>query len=287
MTRIRRILACHLKNGLTFSVLLGLTLLTGCFSNDFQSCSKEADISANIKKICWEEYKLNVVPKRAGNTLWVYAPQESLLHLEAGKSPEFEESIIDKLRSLLSSISRVCLSSDKSPEFFVLVLSDINLGLDYSLTANLMDVKKANVGVLPWTEANKRYVVGFDLAPKAVGDITGVHLQLNEVKMPDFLSRQIVQRLKAFFLEEPVKKYFTLTEANGGFVDKRFVLAYSAKQISEPKKKINIGEEVLNTITYCFKTYEFNDFEGVVIRDLQKKTERVYEKKDILSRSIE
>ena len=289
MKRTSRFTANFPKYSLVTGFFLGLILSAGCFSSDFPPSYKEAEIGINIQKICLEEYKLKVIPMRAGNTLWVYAPQQRILHAQFGKVADkvFDEELIDKLRNILNSISRVCLSSDKAPEFFVLVLSDINLGLDYSLTANLMDIKRSTSGGIPWAEANKRYVNGFALAPNAVGDQTGEHLKIFDIKMADFLSDQIAQRVRMFFQEGEAKKVFTLKEANAGFKDNKFIFNYSVVRLSETKEKVDIIQEILNIITYCFKTYEFKDFDGVEIRDLLGNQSSFYESRDVLSKSIE
>jgi hypothetical protein len=264
-------------------------LSAGCFSTDFAPTYKEADIPVSIKKICREEYQLNVVPIRVGNTLWVYAPQPRLLHAEFGKNPEkiFDEQMVDKARNILTSISRVLLSSDNAPEFSVLVLSDINIGLDYSLTAYLQDIKRSAAGGLPWTESNKRYVIGFEQAVKAIGDTRGEHLKIYDIKLPEFLARQIIQRIRMFSQEEAVKKYFTLKEVNASFKDKVLSIEYSMDRLSQPKEQIDISKRILDIVTYCFKTYEFKEFRQVRIHDLVGGRTAVYESKDIWSRSIE
>jgi hypothetical protein len=276
------------KIRLIFSVISCGLLLIGCFPDEITPSYKEADIPVNIKKICLEEFKFNVVPIRVGNTLWVYAPQPRLLHAEFGKNPEkiFDEELLDKARNILSSISRVLLSSDKAPEFFVLVLSDINLGLDYSLTVSISDIKKSAAGGIPWNEANKRYVIGFEQVPEAQGDVRGEHLKVYDLKMPEFLSRQIVQRVRMLFQEEPLKKYFSLKEINAGFRGSVFSLEYSMEKKAGPKENPDIPREILYRIAYCFKTYDFKDFSRVEIRDLGSKSV-VYDIKDLQAISIE
>jgi hypothetical protein len=289
MLKARRFLTYRPRHMLLAGLLPGLILFAGCFSSDFSPSYKEAEIGINIQKICLEECKLKVIPLKAGNTLWIYAPQQRILHAQFGKVADkvFDEELIDKVRNILNSISRVCLSADKSPEFFVLALSDINLGLDYSLTANISDIKRSTAGGVPWTEANKRYVINFELAPNAVGDQTGEHLKIFDIKMADFLSLQIAQRVRMFFQDSEVKKAYTLKEADAAFKYNKFIFNYSVVRISEPKEKIDIAQEILNIITYCFKTYEFKDFEEVEIRDLLGDQSSFYQRGDILSRSIE
>jgi len=274
---------------LKLSLVSGGILLAGCFSSDFSPSYKEADIPGAIKKICLEEYKLNVVPTRVGDTLWVYAPQQRLLHAEFGKNPEkvFDEELLNKARNILTSISRVLISSDKAPEFFVLVLSDINIGLDYSLTVDILDIKKSASGGIPWNEANKRYVLGFEQAIMAIGDTTGKHLKLYDIKLPEFLSRQIVQRVRMLFQEERIKNYFSLKDASAGFQNNIFTFEYSMVKKAESPKKMNISKDIFYNIAYCFKSYDFKDFSRVEIKDLLGDESAVYESKDILTRPIE
>ncbi len=285
MIKSKRFPACWLK----FGIVAAAVLSAGCFSSDFSPTYKESDIPDTVKKICLEEYQLKVVPMRIGNTLWVYAPQPRLLHEEIGKdsSKFFDENIQERQRNIMTSISRVLVSSDKAPEFFVLAISDINIGLDYSLTANLTDLKKSFVGGLDMMEWNRRIVFNLEINPKAIGDNTGEHLKMYDVKMSDFLSRQITQRIMMLFQEERLKKYFSLKGANAGFKDSVLTLEYSLVQISEPKEKLNIQKDIRYTIAYCFKTYEFKDFSRVEIKDLLGQSSAVYQQKDIWAISIE
>jgi hypothetical protein len=289
MIKIKLFSGGQAKCGFFLSFIFCGFVLTGCFSTDFQPSYKETDIPRTIKKICLEEYKLHVVPIRFGNTLWVYAPQQRLLHSEFGKNPDkiFDEALLDKARNILMSISRVLLSSDKAPEFFILVLSDINIGLDYSLTANFADIQKSASGGIPMMEANRRNVFNLEINPKAIGDARGEHLKISDTKMADFLSRQIVQRVRMFFQEDLIKKYLVLKDAEAGFKDGAFVFEYSVVKKAEPKEKLNISRNILDIITYCLKTYDFKDFSRVEIKDLLGEGSSIYESKDIWARSIE
>ena len=278
----------HAKNGLVFSLIFCGFLSAGCFPDDIQPSYKEADIPVTIKKICREECSINVRPIRVGNTLWVYAPQPRLLHADFGKNPDkiFDEALLDKARNILTSISRVLLSSDKAPEFFILVLSDINIGLDYSLTANILDIKKSAAGMIPWNEANKRYVIAFEQSIDAKGDVRGDHLKVYDIKLPEFLSRQIAQRVRMLFQEEAIKKYFSLKDVSAGFRDRVFAFEYSMDKKAEPKEKPDIPRAILNIIAYCFKSYDFKDFSRVKIKDLQGGAINVYDSRDVQAISI-
>ena len=285
-------LKASLKNSANPGLLLKLSIfiilsLSGCINN-LEPTYKEQDIPSVIKKICKEDYNLEVITIRMPTTLWIYAPLPKILHQDSGiKEDEiFDEEITDKLRNILNTIGRVIISSDNAPEFFALVASDINLGLDYTIIGNVLDMRKSYAGFTPWTETNRRYVIRFALAPDAINDKNGTHLKSSDIRLADFLAEQIAQRIAVQFQEEGFKKYFKVGKTEGRFIDRNFIFEYSIEQIAQPEKKINILKEILNTITYCIKTYEFRDFSRVVITDLITADKLILNQQEIWSRAI-
>lgn len=275
------------KSALLFSLLICLSL-SGCQIST-EPTYKEKDIPYIVKKICKDEYNLEVTTKRTPTTLWIYAPLPKILHKDYGIEADktFDEEMMEKLRNILTTIGRVLISSDNAPEFFALLASDINLGLDYTLIGSVLDIKKSYAGFIPWTEANRRYVIKFNLSPDAIGDKEGGHLQAYDIKLPDFLAEQIAQRIGAQFQEETFKKYFKIEELSGKFNNGAFIFEYSIKQISKPQKKIDIQEEILKTITYCIKTYEFKDFSSVGINNLLIQDRVILNRQAVWARPLE
>lgn len=270
--RLKQYLKNSEKPALLFSLTISLLIsLYGCLGQ-IEPTYKEKDIPYLVKQICKDEYNLDVTTKRTTTTLWIYAPLSKMIHKDFGikKDKIFDEEITDRLRNILNTIGRVLISSDNTPEFFALLASDINLGLDYTIVGSALDIRKSYAGFIPWTEANRRYVIKFELVPEAVEDTTGMHLKAYDIRLPDFLAEQIAQRISVQFQEEGLKKYFKVDKSGGRFSNGAFIFEYSIEQISKPDKEIDIGKEILNTITYCIKTYEFKDFSGVQINDLLK-----------------
>ena len=280
-----------LKNSEKVALLFNLALclnLAGCQSQ-IEPTYKEKDIPYFVKQICKDEYRLDVTTKRTATTLWIYAPLTKILDKEYGIKEDkiFDEEMLDKLRNILTTIGRVLISSDNTPEFFALLASDINIGIDYIVIGNVLDIKKSYAGFLPWTEANRRYVIKLKLDPEAIGDTTGKHLEAYDVKLPDFLSEQIAQRIGVQFQEEGRKKYFKVEKAEGKFLNDTFILEYAIQQIAKPDKEIDIKKEILNTITYCIKTYEFKDFSLLELTDLVRQDKLVLNKAAIWARPTE
>lgn len=261
--------------------------LSGC-SGQIEPTYKEENIPSAVKQICKDEYNLDVIAKRTATTLWIYAPLSRILRKEYGikENEIFDEETMEKLRKILSTIGRVLINSDNTPEFFVLLASDINSGLDYVIFGYVLDIKKSYANFIPWTEANRRYVIKFGANPQAIGDKTGSHFQVYDIELPYFLAEQIAQRIAARLQEEDLKKDFTVERLIGRFSNNAFIFEYSIEQTSLTDKKIRALKEMLNIITYCVKTYEFKDFSLVEIKDLVTQDRLVLDKAEIWARSI-
>jgi len=242
--------------------------LQGC-STDIPPTYQEKDIPYLVKKICKEEYGLNVTTRRTQTTLWIYAPVEKILHKDYGVKEDkiFDEELSDKLRNILTTIGRVLISSDNTPEFYALQTSDIDLGIDYTMIGSALDTKKSYSGFIPWTEANRRYVIKFKLAPEAVNDKTGAHVKYYDITMAEFLTDQIAQRIGAAFQDENMRKYFEVQKSEGQFKDGTFRFIYAIKQIGNPPEPVSIRKKIIEIATYCIQTYDFKDFTAIEFVD--------------------
>lgn len=264
----------YLKNSikpvLLFNLIfLFLLFLSGC-DNSIKPTYKEDDIPFLVKKICKEEYKLDVVTIRSATTLWIYAPLPKILHKEYGAKDDkiFDEEMMEKMRNILTTVGRVLISSDNAPEFFALLVSDINIGLDYTIIGSALDIKKSYSGFIPWTESNRRYVTRAKINPAAINDTTGEHLEVMDIYLPDFLAEQIAGRIGGRFQEGALKGSFKVEKTDGVFKDDKFIFEYSINQTRPLKNKIDFKNEILNIAAYCIKTYEFKDFSAVELKNL-------------------
>jgi len=284
--RLKLFLRNSVKPALLFSLLICI-ILTGC-KGRIEPTYKEENLISLVKQICKDEYNLDVVTARTATTLWVYAPLSKILHKDYGKKEDkiFDEEMVDKLRNILTAIGRVLISSDHTPEFFALVASDINIGLDYAIFANVLDIKKSYAGFIPFTETQKRYVIKFRLSPEAIGDTTGKHVQIYDIRLPDFLAQEIAQRIAIQFQGEDLKKYFKVEKSDGRFNNGTLIFAYSIQEVSKPEKNIYVMREILKTITYCIKTYEFRDFSSLEINDLVTQDKLVLSKQELWARPM-
>jgi len=258
------------KRALLFSSLFFILISLSSCQIDLEPTYKENDVPHIVKKICKEEYDLEVITKRTKTTLWIYAPVDKILHDQYGiiKNKILDEEMAEKSRNILSTVGRVLISSDNTPEFFVLLISDITEGLDYTIIASVLDLKKSYAGFLPWIEANKRYVFRFENAQEAIGDKTGKHLKAYDIALTDFLAEQIAQRIGLRFEEDDLIDSFKVQSVNYVFANKSFKFYIDIKKIKEAEKEIDITIEALKIAAFVIKDYDFNDFLDVEIYDL-------------------
>ncbi len=197
------------------------------------------------------------------------------MHKDIGVNRDkfFSEAAKEKLLNIVTSLSRVVLSSDKSPDFYALVAADIKVGMDYTLIGYVLDIKKAYAGFIPSTELDRRYVMKLINESKSVEDKIGSHLQVFDINFNDFLAEQISQRVNAKFQGEELVKYFKVNSVQGQYKNKNLILQYDIKQIFPTKEPIDIQQEILKIVAYCVSTYEFKDFNQIGLTDLNSGNE--------------
>ncbi|MCM8792273.1 MAG: hypothetical protein NC826_03895 [Candidatus Omnitrophica bacterium] len=229
---------------------------------------KKKEIAKKIEEICQREYNLKVITKSSHNTLWIYTPLPRLLHNNFGIDKEkfLDEEVTNQLRRIIITIGRVFLSADTPPEFYGIIASDINIGIDYILIGNTLDIKKSYAGFLPWPEANRRYLVKMEINPEAISDETGDHINPYDIKLEDFLTQQIAQRITMRFQDEELKRYFQADKVSGNFDNETFIFEYKIKKLKDSKFKIE--DEIIKIISYVLNSYEFEKYLNVEIKDV-------------------
>ena len=181
-----------------------------------------------------------------------------------------------KSRNILITIGRVLTNSDNTPEFFALLASDINIGLDYTIIGNVLDMKKTYSGALPWVESNKRYIYKIQMATEAIGDTTGTHLIPYNIKLPNFLADQVVQRLVSQFSKEDIENKLTMEEVKSNFENGSFKFYIDTEKTEKSQKHTGITKEILKIFAFVIRDYDFNDFDTVEIHNLVSEEKVTY-----------
>lgn len=286
MTKSKRSLKNTANPAFHSLILFILTFfIFGCAA-ELAPSYKESDIPYHIKKICKNEYGLDVVTKASNNSLWIYAPLQRIIHKDFPKDKNklLDDAMVEKLRNIIITVGRVFLSADKAPEFYCLVASDVTeIGIDYTLIGYVLDIKKTNDGYIPWNEANRRYVVKIEINPEALNDNQGEHIKPYDIQLGDFLAEQISQRSGAYFQEATMKKLFKIEKLSGRYSDETFFFDYTLQSLA--KSEFKVKDKLREIITYVLKSYEFKNFLMVEIKDMLSENKLVLSKATILGLS--
>ncbi len=128
----------------------------------------------------------------------------------------------------------------QAPDFFVLVIADIQNGIEAKTTLYYPDIQKilSPVIQLPAEEANTRYLVDIRGDNAIINDTTGKHLAYSAMTLPEFLAGQINNRI-----------------------------TFQYTRSSFPPSK-NTVENLLSATAKTLALYQFTDFEGIRLHDL-------------------
>ena len=134
-----------------------------------------------------------------------------------GYNSSYTDSYVKAQNNLFTTISDIFFNTatkntSAEPDFFVIVITDIKKGIETRATFYLEDFKRYMSGDLPYEEYMKRFLADTKGGQSFVGDETGSHVQYKSIVMPDFLAKQIINRINFKFHSEsePPDDYDTM-----------------------------------------------------------------------------
>ncbi len=127
------------------------------------------------------------------------SPQE-----DYGFNSSYTDGYVKKQNNIFTAIADVFFNTAPAkgevlPQFFVIVITDIKKGIETRSTFYLEDFKRYMTGDLPYDEYMKRFLSDSKGGQNMIGDETGSHLDFKPMAMPDFLSKQITNRIRFKF----------------------------------------------------------------------------------------
>lgn len=253
-----------------------ITIFYGC--SPIKPSYQEKDLPLEIVKTFKKEFNLDIKSVIVGKTLWVYLPLDNLFTKsdkknlikydvssdtttqyidntfkskfsiteldkpkELPQEIEFDKDAIKKIRNILTVVALKYLSSSsRNIDFIRLVYADVKAGIEMIETDYAIDLKKAYRGVIPQDEYNRRIVQDFNQNFDIIDDYEGRHLEYQSLEMPEFISKQITQRIRSYF----------------------------SKYASGQKRK-NIIKEIEKIILDTTRIYNFTDYSYVELNDLK------------------
>jgi hypothetical protein len=249
----------------------------------FSSCIKVNDpyypaeiIPQEITKICQKEYSLDVKVNIFEDTLWLYIPLQRFVD----QTGEVDQDFINTLNHVMLSISRVIMSTELPPQFYVIVASDTkDVGADYILVGYILDVKRYLYNFISREEFSKRQVVNYGLNPEALGDIKGEHVKFRNIMLNAFILAQIEQRIALRFEEDNLLSKFKIQEIKTIPQDNNIKFILDIKGTDNFKYDVDFANIALKTIAYVFFAYDFKEFETVTIVDSYSGKTNIYNRK--------
>ena len=132
-----------------------------------------------------------------------------------------------------------------------MAITDIKKGIEARYTFYLEDYRMASVEGIPYDEFSKRVLQESKGSTDYIGDEIGQHLEYNDIRMPEFLTKQMVNRIR-----------------------------YKFGQSDFPPQQ-NYEESIIGVIADTTRYYHFKDFKEVHTYDLRTKTRKIFVPKQL------
>jgi hypothetical protein len=300
--RLRQYSRNSAKSGLLFNASLALILclffyLSGCSTSTAPTFLKE-NIADAITDISKKEYNLELKVKLVGETIWIYYPVESLFEkadkpekysekfLIKDNSAEFKDrqlkinylirpipetektqdfkynkDTLGKLNDILSVTRRVLFSMDRAkkpePKFICIIIADIKIGIEIRELTYYLDLKKVSYNYISLGEYQHRTIQDVGFLPQALGDRDGSYINYKDIAMSEFIAKQIQHRIRLKF------------------------------QKPEVERNVDVDKEIEKITAHTVKTYDFKDFNEVVLNNLLSNRKTILNRAAILAKPIE
>jgi hypothetical protein len=174
---------------------------------------------------------------------------------------KYNKSVLEKNNNVWKVLRRVVFSLDRSetgePKFYSLVTADIKNGFAMKEVFYYLDLKKVSYEYISWGEYQHRAIQDVDLNPQLIGDKEGNYVNYKNITMREFITGQILHRIKLKF------------------------------QKPEVDKNADIDKEIIKIIAYTVKTYGFKDFNAVELENLVDKNKIVLNQAALWAKTTE
>lgn len=174
---------------------------------------------------------------------------------------KYNKSVLEKVNNVWKVLRRVFFSMERKgglePKFFCVVTADIKNGIELKETFYYLDLKKVSYAFISWTEYQHRNIQDITLAPQAIGDTEGLHIDYRNITLEEFIAGQMRHRIKLKF------------------------------QKPEVDKAADIDKEIIKIIVNTVKIYDLKDFSGVELNNLLTQNKITLNQAAIWARPIE
>ena len=153
--------------------------------------------------------------------------------------------------NLFTAVTETLLDPKTPVSFVVISITDIKKGIEARYTFFLEDYRMASVEGIPYDEFSKRVLQESKGSTDFIGDEIGQHLEYNDILMPDFLAKQMVNRIRFKFSQ------------------------------SDFPPQENYEEAIIGTIADTTRYYHFKNFKEVHTNDIRNKKKMIFTPKQL------
>jgi len=153
--------------------------------------------------------------------------------------------------NLFTAVTETLLDPDTPISFIVMAITDIKKGIEARYTFYLEDYRMASVEGIPYDEFSKRVLQESKGSTDYIGDEIGQHLEYNDIYMPDFLTKQMINRIRFKFTQ------------------------------SDFPPQENYDEAIIGVIADTTRYYHFKDFKEVHTNDIRNKHPMIFNPKQL------
>ncbi|MFA7114511.1 MAG: tetratricopeptide repeat protein [Candidatus Omnitrophota bacterium] len=268
-----------------------------CSSCSVKPTYTRKNISEDIKKLCKNEYDIDVTVWDKKNTIWIFAPIDLIDangKINQTKDGHWNEDVIRKMQRISTSINRVFLSSDQRPDFYCLIYSSTkNTGIDWYLITFIPDeinysLQQRNIPLLSSSILFKKVPSFVNYTPLALNDLSGEHIHpydiditefleiLTELSLTNALLKNTDNNKDASSYEE--QSVYSISEIKANLSDQTFFLSFDVIQKKFSSEIPRVLEKVKETVEFIVKSYEpFYPIRKAVLTDVfNNNTETIY-----------
>ena len=153
--------------------------------------------------------------------------------------------------NLFTAVTETLLDPSTPVSFVVIAITDIKKGIEARYTFYLEDYRMASVEGIPYDEFSKRVLQESKGSTDYIGDEIGQHLEYNDIYMPDFLTKQMVNRIRFKFTQ------------------------------SDFPPQENYEEAIIGVIADTTRYYHYKDFKEVHTSDIRSKKKMIFTPKQL------
>lgn len=238
-------------------------------------------VPKSIEDICHKENNIDVTARVVGKTVGALVYVNEIIDAK-GQIPA---DVREQMGKIMQAVTRVALSTDLPLDFCSVVIRDKTHPNELVVVRSVDDTKRANSDAIGIEESINRTIFGQNkFRPDAGGENAFI---LKEVKLENFLSDQIVQRIRYNFSKgakeekEDPEQSLALVDGIFSHDQGRRVFHFSVLSLKS-KNPRQIILEVLRTVDLVFGGYHFKDFDEIEIQDYLNRQKLVLDQKTFL-----